>query len=183
MLADFGNQSVLLQAFLLNKASPYQSLNLFLFDTRFLSLSFILCKGRKKGKNGLYGSIPVCDLWTPRFSWSISNLKRKSYVHFTKPDQVIFIQSMFTISLFFFFFTKAWKCFHFYPMWILTKRHPTLLCTEWQDVIYVDSFLSRGSGSLHSGLCESQLEPPGRAGSGDLLSGRCRFSASHALHS
>lgn len=85
--------SFLLQFFLLNKASPYQSLDLFLFDTSFLNPSFIFCKGKKKGKKGLSGAIPVCDLWRPKFSCSISNFKRKRYAHFPEVDQVIVIQS------------------------------------------------------------------------------------------
>lgn len=170
--------SLLWQVFLLNKASPYQSLDLFLFDTRFLNPSFICHKGKKKEKNGLSGAIPVCDLWKPKFSWSISNFRRKRHVHFRELDRVIF----FKVHNWSTFFTLAWKCFSAHPVWIFTKWYPTLFCVEWQDVIYTDSFLSRSSGSLHSGLCESQLGSPGRAGPGNVLSSRRRVSVSHALH-
>lgn len=64
------------------------------FWTRVLSPQ----REEERKKNGLYGAVPVCDLWKPKFSWSISNFKRKRYVHFTELDQVIFIQSKFTIS-------------------------------------------------------------------------------------
>lgn len=101
--------SFLLQPFLLNKASPYQSLDLFLFNTRFLNPSFIFCKGKKKEKNGLSGAFPVCDLWRPKFSWSISNFKRKRYAHFPELDQVI-VNSI-NVHDWSTFLTIAWKCF------------------------------------------------------------------------
>lgn len=104
--------SLLWQVFLLNKAFPYQSLDLFLFDTRFLNLSFIFRRGKKKEKNGLSGAIPVCDLWKPKFSWSISNFKRKRHVHFRELDRVIF----FNVHNWSTFFTLAWKCFSAHPV-------------------------------------------------------------------
>ncbi|XP_053453481.1 thiamine transporter 2 isoform X2 [Nycticebus coucang] len=44
-------------------------------------------------------------------------------------------------------------------------------------------FFFRGSGCLCSGLRESQLGSSGRVGPGPVLSGQCRLSAAHALHS
>lgn len=52
MLANLSHQRALLFSivFLLNKAPPYQSPDLFLLDAGFLSLSFIFCTGKREEK-------------------------------------------------------------------------------------------------------------------------------------
>lgn len=55
-----------------------------LFDTRFSSLSFPICKGSEQRKNNCASTdtFPACGFRESKYYWFVSNIKSQRYAHF-----------------------------------------------------------------------------------------------------